>query len=187
MIVLWIKIFSSLQYIQSEPHGRSIPGSSPRFPETLVSKKQLVRRTAIPGYLVQTTLSTSNTRACSHTRSQTDTDTHAASLQGHRTPLPRQWEWVRSRPRCSVRGSSANSVQSARTNGDQDVLHVNAPSRSRECTTDHRVHRNSLKPPVGGFLFTGLFLFTTENSSSVHRILLTYGISQNFLENAKFA
>lgn len=148
MIVLWIKIFSSLRYIQSEPHGRSIPGSSPRFPETLVSKKQLVCRTAVPGYLAQTTPSTSNTRACSHTRSHTDM--HTASLQGHKTPLPGQWEWVRSRPRCSVRRSFANSVQSARTNGDQDVLHVNAPSRSRECTTDHRVHRNSLKPPVGG-------------------------------------
>lgn len=26
MIVLWIKIFSSLQYIHSEPHGRRVPG-----------------------------------------------------------------------------------------------------------------------------------------------------------------
>lgn len=157
MIVLWIKILSSLQYIQSEPHGRGVPGSSPRFPETSVSKTQLVRRTAATGYIIRTTLSTSDTPACTHTRTHAHTQRHARSLAaGSQTPLPRQWGWAQSHPRCSVRRSLANSVQSVGTNGDQDILHVNAPSQSRECTTDRGVHRSSLKPLVGGFLFAGL-------------------------------
>lgn len=136
-------------------------GSRAALPASL--KRRFLKHSSFAAQPLQVTSSErhcqlqTHLHARTHAHTLTHKDTHARSLAaGSQTPLPRQWGWAQSHPRCSVRRSLANSVQSVGTNGDQDILHVNAPSQSRECTTDRGVHRSSLKPLVGGFLFAGL-------------------------------
>ena len=93
-----------------------------------------------------------------HTRSHTHSHTRTALLQGHRTPLPGQGEWVQA----AFAAQCADLLQiqckvSKLMETKSSFVYTPLPDAG-STLMNHRVHGNSLKPPVGGFLFPGLAL-----------------------------
>lgn len=103
MIVLWIKIFSKMQYIHSKPHGTRVPWQLSLFPETLVSKKQLVGYTQLsPVTSPKHCLSAhTHTHARTHTRIDIHTETHTHTRRLAERVKARLFQGSRSVPKAT--------------------------------------------------------------------------------------